>query len=95
MMFGFSFWDEYIYLDEGMMTKPVVTSLEFSGMAQGTSSRMKADEGLVVVWLGTYQTLQHTSAVSLNVNHPTQQIFIDILRITEIYPLDSSSVHIH
>lgn len=28
MMFGFSFWDEYIYLDEGMMTKPVVTSLE-------------------------------------------------------------------
>ena len=82
MMFGLSFWDEYIHLDEGMMTKPVVTSLEFSGMAQGTSSRMKADEGLVVVWLGTYQTLQHTSAVSLcKPSNPA-----DIHRYSENYP---------
>ena len=58
MMFGFSFWDEYIYLDEGMMTKPVV------------------------VWLGTYQTLQHTSAVSLcKPSNPA-----DIHRYSENYP---------
>jgi hypothetical protein len=95
MTFGFSFWNECIHLDEGMMTKPVVTSLERWDGAGDIIPDVSADEGLVVVWLGNYQTLQHTSAVSLNVNQPTQQIFIDILRITEIYPLDSSSVHIH